>query len=98
MVGIRESNGAFTPLMAVDERAAALAKTSQSELAKRDARAIQAGIKRYRVQRTPGAWLRGTAIALLVPPLPAKLTPLHFDYQGGLMEQSNASLQRGRQG
>jgi hypothetical protein len=32
------------------------------------------------------------------PPLPAKLTPLHFDHQGGLMEQSYASLQRGRQG
>ena len=31
------------------------------------------------------------------PPLPAKLTPLHFDHQGGLMEQSNVSLQRGRQ-
>ena len=66
MVGIREQDGGFKPLMAVDERAAALAKTSQSELAKRDARAIQTGIKRYRVQRTPGAWLRGTAIALLV--------------------------------
>ena len=24
---------------------------------------------------------------LTVPPLPAKLTPLHFDHQGGLMEQ-----------
>jgi transposase InsO family protein len=30
------------------------------------------------------------------PPLPAKLTPLHFDHQGGLMEQGYASLQRGR--
>ncbi len=35
---------------------------------------------------------------LTTPPLPGKLTPLHFDHQGGLMEQSNASLQRGRQG
>jgi hypothetical protein len=34
----------------------------------------------------------------LLPPLPAKLTPLHFDHQGGLMEQSYASLQRSRQG
>ena len=66
MVGITGSDGTFKPLMAVDERAAALAKTSQSELAKHDARAIQTGIKRYRVQRTPGAWLRGTAVALLV--------------------------------
>jgi hypothetical protein len=32
----------------------------------------------------------------LAPPLPAKLTPLHFDHQGGLMEQGYASLQRGR--
>jgi transposase, IS5 family len=37
-------------------------------------------------------------VSELLPPLPAKLTPLHFDHQGGLMEQSNASLQRGRQG
>jgi len=66
MVGIREEDGGFKPLMAVDARAAALAKTSQSELAKRDAQAIQTAIKRYRIQRTPGAWLRGTAIALLV--------------------------------
>ena len=34
----------------------------------------------------------------LIPPLPGKLTPLHFDHQGGLMEPSDASLQRGRQG
>ncbi len=66
MVGISEADGVFRPLMAVDERAATLANTSQGELAKRDARAIQTGIKRYRVERTPGAWLRGTAIALLV--------------------------------
>jgi len=34
------------------------------------------------------------------PPLPGKLTPLHSDHfsPGGLMEQSNASLQRGSQG
>jgi small-conductance mechanosensitive channel len=66
MVGITAANGTFKPLMAVDERAAALAKTNQSELAKRDAEAIRTGIQRYRVLRTPGAWLRGTAIALLV--------------------------------
>ncbi|WP_254896091.1 mechanosensitive ion channel family protein [Synechococcus sp. HK05] len=66
MVGIREEDGGFKPLLAIDERAASLAKTSQSALAKRDAQAIQTGIKRYRIQRTPGAWLRGTAIALLV--------------------------------
>jgi len=66
MVGIADANGAFNPLMAVDERAATLANTSQSDLAKRDADAIQAGIKRYRVQRTPGAWLRGSAVALLL--------------------------------
>jgi len=34
----------------------------------------------------------------LLPPLRAKLTPLQIDHQGGLMEQSNASIQRGRQG
>ena len=35
-----------------------------------------------------------------MPPLPGKLTPLHPDHfsPGGLMEQSDASLQRGGQG
>jgi len=35
-----------------------------------------------------------------LPPLPGKLTPLHPDHfsPGGLMEQSDASLQRGGQG
>ena len=36
-------------------------------------------------------------IILQAPPLPGKLTPLHFNHQGGLMEQSYASLQRGGQ-
>jgi hypothetical protein len=40
MVGIREEDGGFEPLLAIDERAASLAKTSQSALAKRDAQAI----------------------------------------------------------
>lgn len=66
MVGIQESATAFRPLFAVDERAANLAKTSQRELAKRDVLAIQAGLKRYRIERSPAAWLRGTAIAALV--------------------------------
>jgi hypothetical protein len=66
MVGIQESATAFRPLFAVDERAANLAKTSQRELAKRDVLAIQAGLKRYRIERSPAAWLRGTAIAAVV--------------------------------
>jgi hypothetical protein len=38
-------------------------------------------------------------ITALEPPLPGKLTPLQSDHfsPGGLMEQSHASLQRGRQ-
>ena len=43
-------------------------------------------------------WFVGLSPDDPIPPLPAKLTPLHFDHQGGLMEQSYASLQRGRQG
>ncbi|QNI89550.1 hypothetical protein SynROS8604_02934 [Synechococcus sp. ROS8604] len=46
-------------------------------------------------------WISGCALGVSVcwlgPPLPGKLTPLHFDHQGGLMEQSYASLQRSRQ-
>jgi hypothetical protein len=34
---------------------------------------------------------------MLFPPLPGKLTPLDSDHKGGLMEQSDASLQRGGQ-
>ena len=45
-----------------------------------------------------GQLMEGTTAGALIPPLPAKLTPLHFDHQWGLMEQSYASLQRGRQG
>ncbi|MFZ9172560.1 MAG: mechanosensitive ion channel family protein [Vulcanococcus sp.] len=66
MVGIQENKSTFRPLFAVDERAASLAKTSQQQLADRDARAIQAGLKRYRIERSPAAWLRGTAIAAFV--------------------------------
>jgi hypothetical protein len=66
MVGIHDSKAGFRPLFAVDARAASLAKTSQQQLADRDVRAIQAGLKRYRVERSPAAWLRGTAIAALV--------------------------------
>jgi integrase len=67
---------------------------------KRQAAAIHA----YRLLQRYGKPIRNRSDAegflgwLRAPPLPAKLTPLHFDHQGGLMEQSYASLQRGRQG
>lgn len=66
MVGIRESNDTIRPLLAVDERAARLAHVSQEVLANRYRDQLSAGIKRYRLQHAPGAWLRGTAVALLV--------------------------------
>jgi len=66
MVGIQNSNGIFRPLFAIDERAATQAKTTQAELAERDARAIRTGLKHYRIRRSPMAWLRGTAVAGLV--------------------------------
>ena len=34
------------------------------------------------------------ALGELAPPLPGKMTPLHFDHQGGLMEQSSGLVQR----
>jgi len=44
--------------------------------------------------------LNSIILVSALPPLPGKLTPLHPDHfsPGGLMEQSYASLQRGRQG
>jgi small-conductance mechanosensitive channel len=66
MVGIREANGNFRPLMAIDGRAAKLAGLSQQQLADRYANTIKASIGRYRTQRSPTAWLRGTALALVV--------------------------------
>ncbi len=55
-------------------------------------------IASYANELAPVAGPLLAAIGQTAPPLPAKLTPLHFDHQGGLMEQSNASLQRGHQG
>ena len=66
MVGIREANGEFRSLFAVDSRAATLAGVSQQHLAETYATSIRAGIERYRIQRSPVAWLRGTALALAV--------------------------------
>jgi len=66
MVGIREANGDFRSLFAVDSRAATLAGVSQQQLAETYATGIRAGIERYRIQRSPVAWLRGTALALAV--------------------------------
>jgi hypothetical protein len=66
MVGIREAKGEFRSLFAVDSRAATLAGISQQQLAETYATSIRAGIERYRIQRSPVAWLRGTALALVV--------------------------------
>ncbi|MFM1813038.1 MAG: hypothetical protein RLZZ336_1976 [Cyanobacteriota bacterium] len=66
MVGIREADGDFKSLFAVDSRAATLAGVSQQQLADAYATSIKAGIAHYRIQRSPVAWLRGTALALVV--------------------------------
>jgi small-conductance mechanosensitive channel len=66
MVGIREAKGEFRSLFAVDSRAATIAGISQQQLAETYATSIRAGIERYRIQRSPVAWLRGTALALVV--------------------------------
>jgi small-conductance mechanosensitive channel len=66
MVGIREGKGSFRALFAVDARAAELAGISQQQLADDYATSIRDGIERYRIHRSPIAWLRGTALALLV--------------------------------
>jgi small-conductance mechanosensitive channel len=66
MVTVREANGRSVAQLAVDERAARSFGITQRALAERYRDQIQTAIRRYRRQHSLEAWIRGTALALLV--------------------------------
>ncbi|MCS5698980.1 mechanosensitive ion channel family protein [Cyanobium sp. FGCU-52] len=66
MVGIREADGRFTPKLAVDDRAARAFGLTRRALAERYRDQLREALLTYRRTHSLGAWLRGTALALLV--------------------------------
>jgi small-conductance mechanosensitive channel len=66
MVAERQADGRILPRLAVDERAARRFGLSQRALAELYRDQLQAAIRQYRSRHSLQAWLRGTALALLV--------------------------------
>jgi small-conductance mechanosensitive channel len=66
MVGLTGQGGRFTPLLAVDDRAARAFDTTRQELAERYRDQLRGALRQYRSSHTLGAWLRSTALALLI--------------------------------
>lgn len=66
MVAQRQADGRTVPRLAVDERAASSFGLSQQLLAEQYRDQLQAAIRQYRSRYSLQAWLRGTALALLV--------------------------------
>ncbi len=66
MLGFLEADGAFTPKLAVDDRAGRAFGMSRQALAERYRDQIGAALRAYRRDHSLGAWLKGTALALLV--------------------------------
>lgn len=66
MLGLRGRDGRFQPQLGVDDRAGRAFGVSRQQLAARYRDQLQAAIRHYRSTHTVEAWLRGTALALLV--------------------------------
>ena len=66
MVSVREADGHTVAQLAVDERAARSFGITQRALAERYRDQIRSAIRRYRAHHSLEAWIRGTALALLV--------------------------------
>jgi small-conductance mechanosensitive channel len=66
MVAERQADGRILPRLAVDERAARRFDLSQRALAELYRDQLKAAIRQYRSRHSLQAWLRGTALALLV--------------------------------
>jgi len=64
MLGL-EGGGRFTPLLAVDDRAARAFDTTRQDLAERYRDQMRGALRQYRSSHTLGSWLRSTALALL---------------------------------
>jgi small-conductance mechanosensitive channel len=66
MVGLRRTDGSFTALLGVDDRAGAAFGVSRQQLARRYSQQLGAAVASYRSSHSLSSWLRGTALALLV--------------------------------
>ena len=66
IVGISKQSSRIRSLMGVDDRAAACFELSRQELAQRYREALITALRRYRVNHSLSAWLKGTALALLM--------------------------------
>ena len=66
MVGLRRSDGSFTALLGVDDRAGSAFGLSRQQLARRYSQELGAAVASYRSSHRLSSWLRGTALALLV--------------------------------
>jgi len=65
MLGLVSQGGRFTPVLAVDDRAARAFDTTRQELAERYRDQLRGALRQYRSSHNLGAWLRSTALALL---------------------------------
>jgi small-conductance mechanosensitive channel len=65
MLGLVSQGGRFTPVLAVDDRAARAFDTTRQELAERYRDQLRGALRQYRSSHTLGAWLRSTSLALL---------------------------------
>lgn len=65
MVGLQRGDG-FTPLLAVDDRAAVAFDTSATALAERYRDQLRGAVRQYRSSHRWQSWLAGTGLALLV--------------------------------
>ncbi|MFO7629979.1 MAG: mechanosensitive ion channel [Prochlorococcaceae cyanobacterium] len=66
MVGHLGADGRFIPRLAVDDRAGRAFGLSRQQLAERYRNQLQGAMRQYRSSHSLTAWLRGTALALLV--------------------------------
>ena len=66
MIGLEAQGGAFQPLLAVDDRAAAAFGLGRQALAERYRDQLRGAIRQYRSSHSLSAWLWGTAQALAV--------------------------------
>jgi len=66
MVGLVGQGGRFTPLLAVDDRAGRAFAISRQELAEGYRDQLRGSLRQFRSSHSLGAWMRSTALALLI--------------------------------
>jgi small-conductance mechanosensitive channel len=66
LVGLEKPDGRFEPLLAVDDRAAAAFGLDRPALAEQYRDQLRGAIRQYRSSHSLSAWIRGTALALVV--------------------------------